>query len=563
MNTIKVVSLEIDKFRRFENISIRFGDHVTLIAGQNGTSKSTLLGMLAQPFSFGIMRGKTAKKTDASAYTNNYHGLKLHEFVDFAGKPFMYDCDDVFRLSKEFDFGKKYQYKTILSLPTGKGSGLPDSTLLTKSRDRKNKKEVIGMRFVTSPGRPSHKPGEGNFPHPVIYLGLNRLWPLAVTKECMFSGDVLSAEDKKWYVEKYNEILCLDEHGNDAKFMNTTEKKKFITPESVDYDGESCSAGQDNLSQLLTAILSFRSLKEKLGERYQGGLLLIDEMDATLHAFSQDRLLELLCSVSDELALQIVATSHSLRILEKAYQSGLKNKIKVLYLANQDGGIVEHTFSTYQEISDHLKVQSTPPPTRRPQKVSVVFEDKEGEFLFKQICGSKLRNYVSCANTASLGSGQLKNLADMSKALPLLRDAIFVPDGDMAKTWRKPPKNLLALPGKKRPETLVYRHLFSMKDSDPFWKSVSTTYTRQFAITSEGGASLEKGDDKKWSKDWYKKQSQYWGRGNQKVFKSWVKAHKKECLMFCKKFLKLLKGRYKGDIPGHVIDRTLAEFKDS
>ena len=101
MGITKVVSLKIDAFRRFRNITLPFNDKVTLIVGQNGTSKSTLLGMLAQPFSFGVVRGKTARKADASSYTKNYHGLKLHECEDLTGKPFMYDCDDVFRLSSE------------------------------------------------------------------------------------------------------------------------------------------------------------------------------------------------------------------------------------------------------------------------------------------------------------------------------------------------------------------------------------------------------------------------------------------------------------------------------
>lgn len=262
MGITKVVYLKIDTFRQFRDITIPFGDSITLIAGQNGTSKSTLLGMLAQPFSFGVARGATAKKPDKSRYTENYHGLGLHEFMDLTGKPFMYDCDDVFRLSKEFDFGKKYQYETELSLPANAGTNLPNNCLLTKSRDRKDKDSkdrITGMRFVTGPGA-SHKPGEGNFPHPVIYLGLNRLWPLAVTKNCTFSGDALSDKDRRWHVKEYNKILCLDENDNSAKFMDTTEKRKFITPESSNYDGESCSAGQDNLSQLLTAILSFRSL---------------------------------------------------------------------------------------------------------------------------------------------------------------------------------------------------------------------------------------------------------------------------------------------------------------
>ncbi|HEX04759.1 MAG TPA: hypothetical protein ENH10_06330 [Bacteroidetes bacterium] len=562
MGITKVACLKIDSFRRFREITIPFGDHVTIIAGQNGTSKSTLLGMLAQPFSFGVVRGRTAKKPDDSTYTKNYHGLKLHEFKDLAGKPFMYDCDDVFRLSEKYDFGKKYEYKIELSLPEDSADSIPDNTLLIKSRDRKDKGKITGMRFVTGPGA-SHEAGEGNFPHPVIYLGLNRLWPLASAEKCTFSDDAISSNDKDWYVAKYNEILCLNEHGNSARFMDTKEKRRFITPESSNYDGESCSAGQDNLSQILTALLSFRRLKEKLGDRYRGGLFLVDELDATLHAFSQDKLLDLLCKVSDELGLQIVATSHSLRLLEKAYQSSLKRSIKVLYLENRDSGIAERELNTYQEVSDLLKVESTPPPGRRPPKVSVVFEDKEAEFFFKQICGSKLRSYVVCANTSSLGAGRLKNLADMSKSLPLLKDAIFVPDGDMAKTWNNPPRNLLPLPGEKRPETLIYRHLYSMKDSDPFWRSINTTYTRQVAITSQGGTSLKKGDDKKWVKSWYKQQSEHWGRGNLKVFKSWIQNNKSDCFEFCKKFIRLLKGRYKGEIPKTVIDRTLAEFKDS
>ncbi|GMT46582.1 MAG: hypothetical protein IEMM0007_0148 [bacterium] len=562
MGRTKVVCLKIDIFRRFQNITIPFGDRVTLIAGQNGTSKSTLLGMLAQPFSFGVVRGSTAGKSDASSYTENYHGLKLHQLKDLTGKTFMYDCDDVFRLSTEFDFGNKYQYEIELLLSADIGSNLPNNSLLTKSRDRKIKERVIGMRFVTGPGA-SHESGEGNFPHPVIYLGLNRLWPLAVTNKCTFSNDALSHENRNWYVKKYNEILCLDEHDNNAKFMDTSEKGRSISTHSSNYDGESCSAGQDNLSQLLTAILSFRGLKEKLGDQYQGGMLLIDELDATLHAFAQDKLLELLCAVSNELELQIIATSHSLRLLEKAYQSSLKKDIEILYLANNDGAIVRQKLSTYQELSDLLKVEATPPPNKKPQKVSVVFEDDEGMFMFKQICGSKLRNYVSCANTASLGAGQLKNLADMSKSLPELKGMIFVPDGDMAETWINPPKNLQALPGGKRPETLVYRHLFLMGDSDPFWKKCGTTYTRQFAITKQEGDSLEKGDDKEWVKKWYEEQSHYWGGGNQKVFKSWIHTNKTECLRFCEKFIKLLNGRYRGKVPKDVINRVLVEFKDS
>lgn len=102
-----------------------------------------------------------------------------------------------------------------------------------------------------------------------------------------------------------------------------------------------------------------------------------------------------------------------------------------------------------------------------------------------------------------------------------------------------------------------------MKAAAPFWDKIgTTTYTRQVAIIAQGGTHLTTGDDKDWVKSWYGEQSSHWGPGAQKVFKSWVQANKKDCLEFCKKFLKLLKGRYKGVIPDEVINKTLDQFKE-
>lgn len=561
MAETKVTLLKIKTFRRFNDIEIPFGPNVTLVAGQNGTSKSTLLGMLAQPFSFGVVRGNTAGSKDQSSYTDNYHGLVLSEYVDLSGRYFMYDCDNVFRLSKEHDTNdKNYKYETVLdNVDPAPNSPLVNNTLFTRNRARPTSK---GVRFVTGPGA-SHKQGEGNFPHPVIYLGLNRLWPLAEAKKCVFTTDALSEEDKNWYVDRYNEILCLDKYEITAKFMNTPEKKKFVTPEGKDYDGESCSAGQDNLGQLLTAILSFKHLKNKLGEKYRGGMLLIDELDATLHAYSQEKLLQFLCDQTKDLGLQVIATTHSLWMLEKADKSPLRQYTKVNYLLDSGGVISLMEFTSFEDLRDHLKVESTLPPSRKPKKVSVIFEDKEGQFLFQQICGLKLCNYIKLGNTTSFGAGYLKNLGDLSTMLPVLQDIILVPDGDMVKTWKNQPKNLIALPGGERPETLAYRHLFSMDVSDPFWGKPKPTYTRQFAITSKGGKDITIGDNKKWVKDWYGEQSKYWGRGNEKLFKSWVASHKQECLDFCNKFLKLLKARYKGEIPANVIKRVLEPLQNN
>ena len=91
---VKIDKISIEQFRHFEDVEFEIGKNITLIAGQNGTSKSTLLGMLCQPFSFGVQQGKTAGSSDNSTYTNNYHGINLaeHRFGIFH---FLKKCGDI------------------------------------------------------------------------------------------------------------------------------------------------------------------------------------------------------------------------------------------------------------------------------------------------------------------------------------------------------------------------------------------------------------------------------------------------------------------------------------
>ena len=42
--------IRIEKYRGFKQVSFTLGSHLTVIAGQNGTQKTTLLGMLTQMF---------------------------------------------------------------------------------------------------------------------------------------------------------------------------------------------------------------------------------------------------------------------------------------------------------------------------------------------------------------------------------------------------------------------------------------------------------------------------------------------------------------------------------
>ena len=45
---MKIKKLQIDNFRHIKNTEIVFGDKLTIISGQNGTGKSSILGWVAQ-----------------------------------------------------------------------------------------------------------------------------------------------------------------------------------------------------------------------------------------------------------------------------------------------------------------------------------------------------------------------------------------------------------------------------------------------------------------------------------------------------------------------------------
>ena len=83
-----------------------------------------------------------------------------------------------------------------------------------------------------------------------------------------------------FYVKSHNEILLLYDEISSEEVKSST--KHFLAAKSDKYDAIGNSAGQDNIGQIITSILSFQRLKDNLGTEYKGGILLIDELDASM-----------------------------------------------------------------------------------------------------------------------------------------------------------------------------------------------------------------------------------------------------------------------------------------
>lgn len=552
-NQISVKSLKITTFRKFHDDCVNFEKSVTLITGQNGTAKSTLLGMLAQPFSFGSE--KEREKEDKSAYIGNYHGEKLADYKDIAGNFYTYQCDKIFRLSKKHDTpDKEYLYETILNgidFKVDSGSPLKTKKLLTVQQTRGGK-----LRFVTGPALKdsrsvSHNSGEGNFPHPVIYLSLGRLLPLAEVKACEFTEtkDVLSSEEEKWYSDSYKAIFAVVDEAPKSGLMETKEKKTSIVPFASDYDGESCSAGQDNIGRILTAILSFKRLKVKLGEKYRGGLLLIDEIDSTLHPSSQIRLIELIKNESENLSLQVVVTTHSLYLIRHC-TTVLRKYVGLIHISKNGNELEVNSNATYKEIEADLKNISIPPsPPQKRQKVSILLEDAEAVRLFKYLTKQEksLRGLLSIANV-KLGkkkgdithlSGQyLEIFANNADKVPELKNLVIIPDGDMPWVNGCKNPNVLSLPGNKPIEKQIFEMLKSLSATDPFWGDCNGINYKKNVVF--GNCTSLESTDLSGVKRWYQSQKQYWGKELGIVFDKYYRENKTICDAFLSKLKKII-----------------------
>lgn len=64
-----ISNIEIKKFRGLINQKIELGNRLTLISGQNATHKTTILGLLAQPFKYDRIKTVSGKIFQAKCYT--------------------------------------------------------------------------------------------------------------------------------------------------------------------------------------------------------------------------------------------------------------------------------------------------------------------------------------------------------------------------------------------------------------------------------------------------------------------------------------------------------------
>lgn len=391
----------IDDFRVLQNIPITMGQQITIIAGQNGTGKSTILSIIAH----------SSEVKDKNIFGRPYRS-QFSEMIKQSYKSDTKNNECVhFELCAPNDFTKtteRFHYRRYWVGVNEDGSPIgnkrPTLKLLPVRTDRKKKDSKIEV--------------------PVIYLGLSRLYPVgeAGLKSNDNSYLTLSPEEKEYLVSNHLSIMSLRHIFREAVNVEPIElrgvRKKTSGLETSFVDATGNSAGQDNVTQVLLALLSFKRLKadyEAKHKPWDGGFLLIDEFDATLHAKSQILLFDHLLKEAKDLQIQVVLTTHSMFFLEYIYtnytkkgstdESSPNQPVELYYLDNSSGIVKCHRNLDFKEMRNYLMVDFI---EQEYEPIPVLAEDEEAKFLFKKLIPNWNKVFRFVPLTSS--DGQMKNL---------------------------------------------------------------------------------------------------------------------------------------------------------
>lgn len=468
---MKLKSINIKNFRHIENQTIEFGDSLTVIAGLNGTGKSSVLGLAGHFFT-------NPDKNKKSLFNKDFSTIQ----------------SEVFRLCPEHDYSNNYEYDGYIEEEDNEENICINVKTRYMPTEKRLKFDINGRK--------------NKYPHPVIYLGLKRLFPNA--NETKFETLIcdLSNSDKKFYINEIKNIMVINSDNNDVERV-ITQNKNYLGIKTDKYAAAGNSAGQDNVGQILTAILSFKNLYKK------GGILLIDELEATLFPAAQINLITRLYNYAKAYNLQIIFTTHSLEIIEYLFNKKYPD-VKFNFLELSNNKVVNNKEVTFDYIKHKIRVEARQNTTKENVK-QIICEDELASLWIKGLINRTEISQKVFINYNNMNDGCIKQLAESK--MKCFDNFIFVLDGDCRnKQQYKNLKNVVFLPGEDPPEMVMFKYLRKLKDDDSFWQN-----EQLFDYNVCFNGYMDNPNDINRHKNWYNEKKEYFGRGLSKFFTKWKK----------------------------------------
>lgn len=525
--------IEIKNFRLFQNQTIFLGKYITVLSGRNSTGKSTLLGMIA-----------------------NSGELKKKDGTTYSSRQFRAEFSELFKGSQKYDKTGADKFSITLSDFNGNETDFRSFRTAWQKKDKSRQdNKVSEQRFRVIPFKKleNGKKTEAKFNYPVLYLGLSRLFPIGESEDVSVSakGLVFKSDDhKKWFIENYKHILSMQSELESITnySLAETDKKSGIGISTDKYDYLTNSSGQDNLGQILLALLSFKRLKETGVRQWSGGMLLIDEVDATLHPAAQNKLLNLFLREARENQLQIVVTTHSLsflrsicdRVAHNIHEELFNNNVELYYLTNANRRLEIKRNIPFVEIENDLMLSSI---AQSRNNIKLYCEDAEARWFLSSLVDDCL-TYIDFVDI-TIGCNELISL--YNEDLYYFGNVLLVFDGDVTEKQlsRIPERtrsnlgNIILLPGGKRPEQVIYEYIHSLDADHDFWSGATQSLGLTWDYFNERGPLSEdykQVDERSKYKEWFIEHKQYfesihlmdfWKRDNSELVTEFRKQFKK------------------------------------
>lgn len=412
----------IENFRKIKDRKMKIGKKITVFSGQNGVGKSNVMSLIAS--TFGTKERRRTGGTFQPEFDDFFTITNDEEYLTY--KSYLKICVEG---SNEF-LEKEQSCKSDNS--GSRGVRIIPRQSKYYSQDSISKKElgrIVKDKYGIGP--------DARIPTPSIYLSLSRLYPVGetvVTKHNIRgNNNLLTFQADEKFIEWYEEILpnSLNKSGDSSISLIQKEinrSKQTIYGNLKDASPETQSVGQDNIGQIISALVDFYVLKQ-LSDNYKGGILCIDEIDASLHPDIQIKMFRLLKQLSNELDLQIFITTHSLTILKEIVRARNRNDEDFVlnYFIDLEMPRINDDWK-YEDIKANLFNQVS---TFDPE-VKIYCEDELTEFIFREIIAvyQRTKSEQLPKNNilpVHLGCEQLKKLPKIDSHF---QNVLIVIDGD-------------------------------------------------------------------------------------------------------------------------------------
>ncbi len=264
-----IKSIHIEKLKGIKDLTIDFeGSRVTGIFGENGCGKSTILHALMCVYKPKIYEASEKRPNISSSMTRYSDFFKRTSIGHWKGS----------RFDATVSFGDKN---------------------VDKERKVRYKKE--GRWFPAYKNKPDRE---------VFFIGINWCLPdieqASHHKTMIYLGSEYALNHAEQIAEQASYIL-------NRKYImivgRKAHKQTYLSAQRDDtcYDSLSMGAGEQRLFRILETLYNV--------PKYS--LIVIDEVDLTLHTRALNRLVDLMVKLADEKQLQIVFTSHRESLLSR------------------------------------------------------------------------------------------------------------------------------------------------------------------------------------------------------------------------------------------------------